>query len=172
MGTSVAREVVLIPYNAPAVGPHANLQAERPNPLVGGVTRLENYGHDWYNGLQTKIERRFAAGVAFTLSYSFSRSMGEGSGGADEGTSILPYSPAWYNRGRTSLDYRHLEYATLVWEIPFGHGRKFHSDAGRALDAIAGGWNLTLTQQARSGDPLSIGGGTRISAMAMAPVRT
>ena len=92
-------------------------------------------------------------------SYSFSRSMGFASNGSDEGTSILSYSPDWYNRGRTPFDYRHVEYATLLWEIPFGHGRKFHSDAGRLVDAIAGGWNFTLTQQGRSGAPLSISGG-------------
>jgi len=159
VGTRVDREIVLIPYNAPIVGPHANLQADRPNPLIGSVQRLENYGRNWYNGLQTKVERRFAAGVAYTISYSFSRSMGEASNGTDEGSSILAYSPAWYNRGRTSFDFRHVEFATLLWEIPFGHGRRFRSDAGRLLDAALGGWNFTLTQQARSGAPLSISGG-------------
>ena len=159
-GTSVADEVVLIPYNWPTVGPHSNLQADRPNPLMGTIQRLENYGHNWYHGLQAKIERRFAAGLAYTFAYSYSRSMGEGSSGSDESASILAYSPAWYNRGRTSLDYRHVEFATLLWEIPFGHGRKYFPNASRVLDAIAGGWNLSVTQQARSGGPLSISGGT------------
>jgi Carboxypeptidase regulatory-like domain/TonB dependent receptor len=158
-GTRVDREVVLIPYNAPIVGPHSNLQADRPNPLIGSIQRLENYGRNWYNGLQTKVERRFAAGVAYTISYSFSRSMGQASNGTDEGASILAYSPTWYNRGRTPFDFRHLEFATLVWEIPFGHGRRFKSDAKRLLDGIVGGWNFTLTEQARSGAPLSISGG-------------
>jgi len=159
VGTKVDREVILVPYNVPLVGPHANLQADRPNPLIGSVARLENAGRNWYNGLQTKIERRFAAGIAYTFAYSFSRSMGEGSSGLDEYSSVLAYSPAWYNRGRTSFDYRHLQYATLVWEIPFGHGRKFHSTAGRLLDAVAGGWNFSLTESARSGQPFSVGGG-------------
>jgi hypothetical protein len=107
-----------------------------------------------------KVERRFAVGLAYTFAYSFSRSMGEGSSGTDEGASILAYSPAWYNRGRTSLDYRHVEFATVLWEVPFGHGRKYFSAASRLLDGIAGGWNLSVTQQARSGAPLSISGGT------------
>ena len=160
VGTSVDGEVVGIPYNSPTVGPHTNLQADRPNPLMGSVLRLENYGHNWYNGLQTKIERRFASGLAYTFAYSYSRSMGQGSGGTDEGTSILPFSPDWYNRGRTSLDYRHVEFATVLWEIPFGQGRRYYSNAGHLLDIIAGGWNLSVTQQARSGAPLSISGGT------------
>ena len=139
VGTIVDREVVLVPYNAPAVGAHTNLQADRPNPLIGSVSRLENYGRNWYHGLQAKVERRFAAGLAYTFSYSFSRSLGQNSNGADEGTSVLAFSPAWYNRGRTPFDYRHVEFATLLWEIPFGHGRKFRPDANRVLDAIPGG---------------------------------
>ncbi len=159
VGTKVDREVVLIPYNAPPIGPHTNLQADRPDPLIGSISRLENYGRNWYHGLQTKVERRFAAGVAYTFSYSFSRSMGQASNGVDESASILSYSPDWYNRGRTPFDYRHVEFATLLWEVPFGQGRRFHSTAGRLLDGVAGGWNFTLTEQARSGGPFSVSGG-------------
>jgi hypothetical protein len=159
VGTKVDRDLVYIPYNAPPIGPNANLQADRPDPLLSSISRLENFGRAWYHALQTKLERRFASGVAFTFSYSFSRSMTLGDNGVDEGTTILPYSPAWYNRGRAPFDYRHLEYATLLWDLPFGRGRKFHTDAGRLLDAVAGGWSLTLTQTARSGGPLSISGG-------------
>ncbi|HYW41898.1 MAG TPA: carboxypeptidase regulatory-like domain-containing protein [Bryobacteraceae bacterium] len=159
VGTKVDRDVDLIPYNDPSIGPHANLQADRPDPLIGSISRLENYGRSWYHGIQTKVERRFSAGIAYTFSYSFSRSMAQGSNGVDESTSILSYSPAWYNRGRTPFDYRHLEYATLLWEIPFGQGKKFHPATGRLLDAVAGGWNFTLTEQGRSGTPFSVGGG-------------
>src|SRR5262249_34489030 len=104
-------------------------------------------------------ERRFAAGITYTFSYSFSRSMGQASNGTDEGASILADSPAWYNRGRTPFDFRHLEFATLLWEIPVGHGRRFSADVGRLLDAIIGAGNFSMTEQARSGAPLSIGGG-------------
>lgn len=159
VGTKVDREVIFMPYNAPVVGPHTDLQADRPNPLISSVQRLENYGRNWYNALQAKAERRFASGISFTFSYSFSRSMGEASSGNSEYTSILAYSPSWYNRGRTSFDFRHVEFATLVWELPFGKGRSYLSSANRLADAVIGGWDFTFTQQARSGAPLSIGGG-------------
>ncbi len=159
VGTNVDREVIFFPYNAPTVGPHTNLQADRPNPLIGSVQRLDNYGRNWYNALQVKAERRFADGISFTMSYSFSRSMGEASGGTGEYTSILAYSPAWYNRGRTEFDFRHVEFATVLWELPMGRGRRFQTSANRFTDALIGGWDLTFTQQARSGAPLSISGG-------------
>jgi hypothetical protein len=155
----VDRDLVLIPYNAPPIGPNSNLQASRPNPAVGSISRLENGARTWYHGLQTKLERRFAAGLSYTFAYTWSRAMGLDSNGVDEGTSILAHSPAWYNRGRTPYDFRHLQSATLLWEIPFGKGRKFHSNTGAALNAIVGGWNFMLLETARSGAPFSISGG-------------
>jgi hypothetical protein len=109
--------------------------------------------------LQTKAERRFSNGLSFTLSYSFSRSMGESASGSDEYTSLLPYSPAWYNRGRTGFDYRHIEFATLVWEVPVGKGRAFLTSSNAVVNALLGGWDFAFTQQGRSGAPLSISGG-------------
>jgi hypothetical protein len=159
VGTKVTNDVLFVPYNAASVGPHTNLQADRPNPLVSDVQRLENGSRNWYHALQTKAERRFSNGLSFTLSYSFSRSMGESASGSDEYTSLLPFSPAWYNRGRTGFDYRHIEFATLVWEVPVGKGRAFLTSSNAVVNALLGGWDFAFTQQGRSGAPLSISGG-------------
>lgn len=159
VGTKVDREVNWMQYNAAGIGPHADLQADRPEPRLSDMNRLENFGRSWYNALQVKFEKRYSKGITYTLSYSFSRSMGVGANGYDEYSPIMQYSPEWYNRGRAVFDIRHVEYATLLWELPFGRGRTYGSGISRTLDAIAGGWNLNLTQQAHSGSPLSIDGG-------------
>jgi hypothetical protein len=159
VGTKVDRELNWMEYNVPSIGFHDDLQADRPNPDLSTMTRLENFGRSWYHALQVKAERRFSSGIAYSFSYSFSRAMGVGANGYDEVTPILAYSPEWYNRGRAAFDIRHTEYATLLWELPYGRGRRFGAGNGRLVDAIAGGWNLTFTQQARSGQPLSIDGG-------------
>ena len=159
IGNKVDRDVVLMPYNAPPVGPNANLQADRPDPLIGSITRLENTGRSWYHALQVKLERRFAAGLSYTFAYTWSHTMGLNANGVDEGTSILAHSPTWYNRGPTPYDFRQLQAATLLWEIPFGRGRRLHSNAGAVLDAVAGGWNFMVLETARSGAPFSISGG-------------
>ncbi len=159
VGTKVGGDVIFVPYNAASIGPHANLQADRPNPLMSDVQRMENFSRNWYHALQTKAERRFAEGLSFTFSYSFSRSMGEASSGSDEYTSLIPFSPAWYNRGRTNFDFRHIEFATVVWELPVGKGRRYLSSGNPVANAIIGGWDFAFTQQGRSGAPLSISGG-------------
>ncbi len=158
VGTLVGNEVGADQYNEATIGPHKNLQADRPHPAYYGVQVYHNFGRNWYNGLQTKIERRFDAGLAFTFAYSYSRSM-ESNTPDCETCSLIPYSPSWYNRGRTPFDFRHIEYATIVWDVPVGRSRKYLSNMNRFADLLLGGWELAATEQAQSGAPLTIYGG-------------
>jgi hypothetical protein len=48
----------------------------------------------------------------------------------------------------------------MVWELPVGRSKKYLSGMSRAFDAAIGGWQLSFTEQARSGQPLGIAGGT------------
>ena len=157
VGTRVSGDFAAKQYNDATIGSHANLQADRPNPAFSGIQIYQNLGHGWYNALQTKLERRFSAGLTYSFAYSFSRSMADSLPDC-ETCGLLSYSPASYNRGRTTFDYRHVQYATMVWELPVGRGKKFLSGMNRFEDAIVGGWQLSLTEQGRSGQPLNIGG--------------
>jgi hypothetical protein len=158
VGTRVTGDFAAKQYNDATVGFHANIQADKPNPAFSGIQVYQNLGTGWYNALQTKLERRFAAGLTYSFAYSFSRSMADGLPDC-ETCGLLSYSPDWYNRGRTSFDYRHVQYATMVWELPVGRGKKFLSSMNRLEDAVVGGWQLSFTEQARSGQPLNILGG-------------
>ncbi|HEY3457390.1 MAG TPA: carboxypeptidase regulatory-like domain-containing protein [Bryobacteraceae bacterium] len=160
VGTRVDGDFAAKQYNDASIGFHgANLQADRPHPAFSGIQIYQNLGHGWYNALQTKLERRFSAGITYSFAYSFSRSMADSLPDC-ETCGLLSFSPDWYNRGRTSFDYRHIQYATMVWELPVGRGKKYLSGMNRFSDAVIGGWQLSFTEQARSGQPLSIGGGT------------
>jgi hypothetical protein len=159
VGTRVGNEVGAQQDNEASIGLHSNIQADRPYPAYSGIQVYQNLGSNWYNALQTKLERRFADGLSFSFSYSFSRNMADNLPNC-ETCSLVPYSPAWYNRGRTAFDYRHIEYATLVWQLPVGKGKRYGGAMNRGFEQIIGGWQLSLTQQAQSGAPLSIAGGT------------
>ena len=155
VGTRVPNEIAGIENNIPTVGFHSNIQADRPYQRFGTIHTFDNLGENWYHGLQTKAERRFDNGLSFTFSYAFSRSMADGLPD-DEFSALLAYSPDIYNRHRTTFDFRHIESATMVWEVPYGHGRKFGQGTSKALNAILGGWQLSAYQTARSGQPLVI----------------
>jgi hypothetical protein len=63
-----------------------------------------------------------------------------------------------YNRGAyksiTSNDRTHVLKAAINWELPFGKGRPLLGGAGRVLNAVVGGWNVSAILNYQSGTPL------------------
>jgi len=102
------------------------------------------------------VTRHFRSGLAILGAYTWSKAIGlspsalEGIGAADI-----------FNRKleRSILSYHFPQFFKLTWiyELPFGHKRRFGLPKG--VDQILGGWNLTGNHQIRSGSPLSVGGG-------------
>lgn len=155
IGTRIPNEIGAREFNTALPGPNPNGDADRPHPQFNMIEAYDNLGTAWYNGLQTKLERRFTTGLAFTFGYTFAKSLVDNvpDGEADH---LAVGSPAGYNRGRAPYDLRHIQSATVVWEIPYGHGRRFGSTANGLLNGVLGGWQLSFLETARSGNPLSV----------------
>jgi hypothetical protein len=117
-------------------------------PLTCCSSDLTYFGNDSssnYNSLQMKVEKRFANGLQFLAHYTFSHSNAFDSGYY----SVDPkysYGPDQYNRD-------HVFVLNSVYELPFGRGKRFLGDAGRALDYLVGGWQVTNTFNWSSGLP-------------------
>lgn len=158
VGNRSPNEISAHEYNAASVGPHTDIQADQPQPLFSNIQVYENLGRSWYHGLQVKAERRFQDGLSFGAAYSFSRSMVFRVAN-DEFGSIIPFAPDSYNRQRSNLDRRHIESATAVWQLPYGHGRRFGNNSHRTVNGLLGGWQVSFIQTAESGVPLSIDSG-------------
>jgi hypothetical protein len=45
---------------------------------------------------------------------------------------------------------------TLVWDLPFGRGRRFLAGAPLALDALLGGWQIAGVNTFTAGDPVTL----------------
>jgi hypothetical protein len=155
VGTNVSNESSWTQLNAATVGFHSNLQNDLPNPLYSNITVTANQGKNWYNGLQAKWERRYENGLAFTAAYSWSKTMAQNLGDC-ETCSLLPYSSSAYNRHVATFAYPQVEAATVVWQIPYGHGRMHGSNSNGLINAVLGGWQLSGIQTAHAGGPLEI----------------
>ena len=57
----------------------------------------------------------------------------------------------------SSIDRAHRVTGSGIWELPFGKGRHFASHMPRALDFVAGGWQLSGAFQRQSGQPIDSG---------------
>ena len=99
-------------------------------------------------------------GLSFTAGYTFSKSMDMGGGGnsasAESRNNIQNPRNVRSAYGLSDFNYPHRLTTSLIYDMPFGHGRKYLGASNRALDALAGGWQLTSIVTAQSGPPGSL----------------
>ena len=131
-------------------------------PLITNISTTAARGRSDYNGLQASVRQRNVKGVEYLALYTLSRTRTNnlgyyGSGGvAAEGAYWMnTYEPEW-NYGPAFFDARHNFVFSANYELPFGKGRRWASDASAITDAIIGGWRLSGIFQARTGFPITV----------------
>ena len=103
-----------------------------------------------YNGLQTKLDRRFSNGFQMTTAYTFGKSLGWQT---DTGTPDY-YIDMRRNYARLSYDRTHTFVQSYVYELPFGKGKAIRDRAVRAPGcSVDGRSRASLTLM--SGTPLN-----------------
>jgi hypothetical protein len=110
-------------------------------------------GTDQYHSLQSTLQRRFAHGLSMGAQYTWAKELGTSSGSNEATTSQSPYS-FLLDYGRGTFDIRHTLNATVLYDLPFGHG-KAHSLSG-PMDMVAGGWQVGGIMNFRSGVPIDV----------------
>lgn len=125
-------------------------QLLRPNPVVGSITENFGKGQDQYYALNTKVERRFHNGLSLIQSFVWSKRMQENSFATNQN-----YSQAIL-RQLDPADQRFHYTLSTVYELPYGRGKRFGSNAGRLLKTLLGGYELTGLYTFISGTPLTL----------------
>jgi hypothetical protein len=133
----------------PAAG---NQQTNRPyNALIPQINTI-NYrgssGDSHYNALQAKFTRRYSNGLFMLLSYTFSKSI-------DDMTNVWVYNDV-LNRGLSAFNRKHNFVGSYGYLLPFGKGRPWLANSGRAVEILTGGWQLNGIAMLRTGAPLAI----------------
>ncbi len=139
--------------NQPTVGallanPGVNVNALRPYKGFASIQEEESVVNSQYNGLQILWERRFRSGSSFGFSYTYSKSMDNGSNYRDIVPDTYNTSNLW---GPSEYDTRHLALINWVYAIPF-----LKNDT-HLQGKLLGGWSLAGTAQFQSGSPCGIG---------------
>lgn len=127
------------------------------NPNVGLAGLLDNSARYNYNALQVEFRRRFANGFYFQANYTFSKTLANSPGTdqrrqefqLDANRPELEYS-------RVDYDQTHVFNFNSIYELPFGRGRRFLTDAGPWLNRLIGGFQINTIVRVASGAPFSI----------------
>jgi hypothetical protein len=151
--------------------------SSRPFPNWGVVnTRAVGANMNYESG-QIEVTHRFQHGLTFDSAYTFAKDLADDQGPAQEGSFAdenaggrtmnyydlgMEYGPVWGTRKNRWI-------TTALYELPFGKGRAFLSNANKFVDAVLGGWHLSnifliqsgpyLTPYFSNGDPSGTGSG-------------
>ena len=143
---------------------------DRPFPNFGLIFSRDAGANANYNSLQTELNRRFANGISFTTAYTLAKNLADNAGPAPSGFAgetgggrLTNSLDRRADRGNVYATRRHRFVSTMVYELPFGKGRKYMSTASRAADLVLGGWQVSsiltlqtgpfLTPTFNGGDP-------------------
>jgi hypothetical protein len=135
--------------NALKAGVPANFFLANPN-NNGGAIVVSNLNKTRYNALQLELRRRYAQGLQFQVSYAYGHEYDS------VFTSFL--RPLYWERpsGNTG-DIPHAFKANIVYDLPFGRGRRFGGSVSGALDRLIGGWQVGIVSRLQSGTPINLG---------------
>lgn len=135
--------------------------------FTGGLNVFDSSDYSNYHGLQLIFKRRITAGLGFQLGYTLSKSkdnrswdpsLSTVSTGSVQSASSTPFDlrDRSLNYTYSDFDRRHVFQATYTYELPFGKGKMFASDAPKVINYIIGGWQTAGTVLWMSGRPFTV----------------
>ncbi|HZU09938.1 MAG TPA: TonB-dependent receptor, partial [Pseudacidobacterium sp.] len=147
-------------YNVPGVAGSlganpqiSKYQLARPYPQFTGINELQrNWGHSWYNSLQTSYQQRLGW-EQINATWTYSKTMQ--SGGYRDDIYLIPVHTI------AGTDRANRITVTSVMNIPIGRGMKYFSGMDRWLDAAVGGWELAANGFWETGQPVQIDGNSQ-----------
>ena len=128
------------------------------NPALANTTHWFSWGSSYYNGLQVDVARRLSHGLQFRGTYTFSKSLDEGSSLANAisgTTNAFVMNPLNIRQdyGLSSFDVRHAASINATYELPF-KGRS-GSGAGALASKLISNWQTSVITTVQSGLPFS-----------------
>src|SRR5215468_10943756 len=165
VGNHSVKLVTLADYNQarpndssdPAAG--TPLQNRRPFQNFSFIQISFPGGQANYHALQVKLERRFGDGLYLLNSFTWSKAIDNVAGHLEANfgdNSRINIKDMRSDRGLANYNQPFNNSTSVVYDLPFGKGRKYASGLADYADAVIGGWQLTLINTMTSGLPVNL----------------
>jgi hypothetical protein len=118
-------------------------------------------GRAHYNSLQIKAETKSSKyGVYALIGYTYARAFDNGLTdglGTPLGATYFPL-PNWQNLdwALSQINLNQSFTASIIYQLPFGKGRKFGNNWSTPVNTILGNWETTVIEKATSGFPIFV----------------
>ena len=140
-------------------GENTALNSRRPFLGYSDIEISWGGGYASYNALQTKLEKRFTGGLYLLNSFTWSKSIDNAGGHletANGDNSRVNYLDNRYDKGLGGYNQPLSNTTTVVYDLPYGKGRKFGATAHPVVNAVLGGWRATMINTMSSGLPINL----------------
>ncbi|HEV2706414.1 MAG TPA: TonB-dependent receptor [Pyrinomonadaceae bacterium] len=140
--------------------------------FTGALNVIDTNDFSTYHGLELQLSRRAGRGLLMQLAYTLSKSLDTRSFDpaftvAARTASTANASPSAVNTpfdvrnrrlnyARSDFDRRHALQGYMVYDLPFGRGRRFLGDTNPVLNQIVGGWEIASSLIWQSGRPFTV----------------
>jgi hypothetical protein len=130
-------------------------QNRRPYPLFRNIVMRQNGGSQTYHAFTPQLERKWSRGLSFMAAYTWAKNLTDidETGGVEAGTVIENSFDRARERADAQYTPRHRFISTIIWELPFGRGKRF-LDSGLA-STVVGGWQLSGSFIGQTGEFLT-----------------
>jgi hypothetical protein len=163
-GNHSSRLPIIGDYNqaAPnAPGGTLGVQARRPIPSFGPITWVDPVGVNDYNGLSVRFEKRFSKGLYVLNSFTWGKSIGDSEQALEQapGQNVANQQNIRNlaaEMGPSSYDVKFINVTSVIYQLPFGKGRRFLGQVNRIAELAIGGWELNGINTANTGIPLNV----------------
>ncbi len=155
----------------------------RPWPEFAFVQSVEAASHSNYNALQARVQHRFAQGFTLLSSFSWEKSIDNGSGVRQAGSdSYVPPNGANLaaERGLSAFNFGKKWTTSGLYTLPFGKGQHLLSHVNGLVNGFIGGWQaggiltfeggFPFSMSCTSGSYQNTDGGCRPDATGISPV--
>lgn len=115
----------------------------RPGSALSNITEVDSSGNSNYNALWLTANKRFATGLQFNASYTYSKSLDYNSL-SSQGVTLEDSTNPRLNYGPSDFDARNRFVIDAIYDLPFKGNR------------LVSGWEIAAISQAQSGNPLNI----------------
>lgn len=129
----------------------------------GGSFLLDNAAASNYNALVVDFRRRPSKGISYDVSYTFSKSLTNYNvNSSSDFNGFTTLRNTGYDKGPAPFDTRNAIKGNMLWDLPFGEGRKF-STSSRLTNRFIGGWSINGVVRWQTGPPIQIAMGNYAS---------
>lgn len=130
---------------------------------TGQISGTASNGDQTYHALQAVLQKRLSGGLQYSIAYTWSKCMSDAIGYYGASGQSGSQSAYWQNLydkkaewGPCFYDVTHVGTANVIYELPFGHNRRFGKNMNSVLNAVVGEWQLSGIYSLHGGFPLTI----------------